>query len=95
MLFFIYKSLNQFLQRVLIIKKNCFERTHKIFIVIIISVINDTMAVPLIESAQSTGVIMLGINSAPALKARLPQALIEALAQTSPSDFRVKFATQT
>lgn len=53
------------------------------------------MAVPLIESAQSTGVIMLGVDGAAALEARLPETLIKALAETASSDLRMELTAQT
>lgn len=69
--------------------------THEILVIIVIGVVNDPVAVPLIESAQSAGVIVLGVDGATALEARLSEALVQALAQAASGDLRVKLPAQT
>lgn len=60
--------------------------THEILVIVVIGIVDNAVTIPLIESAQSTGVIMLGVNGATALEARLPEAFIEALAEAASSD---------
>lgn len=69
--------------------------THEILVIVVISIVDNPVAVPLIESAQSTGVIMLGVDGAAALEARLPETLIKALAETASSDLRMELTAQT
>lgn len=45
--------------------------THEILVVIVISIVNDSVAVSLIESAQSADMIVLGVDGTAALEARL------------------------
>lgn len=53
------------------------------------------MTVPLIESAQSADMIVLGVDGAAALEARLPQALVQAFAEAAPGDLRMELAAET
>lgn len=69
--------------------------THEILVVIVIGVVDDPVALPLIESAQSADVVVLGVNGTATLETRLPEALIQALAQAAPGDLRVELAAQT
>lgn len=69
--------------------------THEILVVIIISVVDNPVAVSLIESAQSADVIMFGVDGTATLKARLPETVVQALAETSPGDLRMEIAAQT
>ncbi|EZA62054.1 hypothetical protein X777_06740, partial [Ooceraea biroi] len=61
-------------------------RTHKILIVVVVGVVDDPVTVPLIKPAQSADVIILGVDGAAALKARLSQAFIQAFAQAATGD---------
>lgn len=70
-------------------------RTHKILVVVVVSVVDDPVTVPLIEPAQATNMIILGVDGATALKARLSQALVQALAQTASGDLRMELAAET
>lgn len=69
--------------------------THKILVIVVIGVVNDPMAVPLIESAQSAGVVVLGVDGATALETRLTEAFVQAFAEAASGDLRVKLAAQT
>ena len=52
------------------------------------------MAILLIEPAQTTSVIMLRVDGASALEARLSKTLVEALAQAPSRDLRVEFPAE-
>lgn len=69
--------------------------THKVLIIVVVGIVDDPMTVPLIESAQSADMIVLGVNGAAALEARLPQALVQAFAEAAPGDLRVELAAET
>lgn len=68
--------------------------THEILVIVVIGIV-DNPTIPLIESAQSAGMVMLGVNGATTLEARLPETLVQALAETTSGDFRMKLTAQT
>lgn len=70
------------------------QLTHEILIVIIVGVVNESPAVLLIEAAHFADAIGLGVDGAPALEARLPEALVEALAEAAPVYLRGELAAQ-
>lgn len=69
--------------------------THEILVIVVLGIVDNPVTVPLIESAQSAGVIMLRVDGATALEARLPEALIQALAKATSGDLRMEFAAQS
>jgi hypothetical protein len=74
------------------IKKDQAGLTHEVLVVIVIGVVNNAVAVLLVEPAESAGPVVLRVDGAPALEARLPETLVEAFAQTPAGDLRVEFA---
>lgn len=60
--------------------------THEILVIVVIGIVENPVTVLLIESAQSAAVIMLGVNGATTLEARLPEAFVQALAETASGD---------
>lgn len=69
--------------------------THEILVIVVIGIIDNPVTVPLIESTQSTSVIMLGVDGATALEACLPETLVKALAKAASSNLRMELAAQT
>lgn len=69
--------------------------THEILVIVVISIVDNPVTVPLIKSAQSTGVIMLGVNGAAALEACLPETFVKALAEAASSNLRMELTAQT
>lgn len=75
-------------------KKGKSDLTHKVFVVIVIWIIHNPMAISLVESAEATNPKPLTINSRSALEASLPKTFIQTFAQRSACDLRMEFATQ-
>lgn len=69
--------------------------THQVLVVIIIRIIDDPHAILLVVPAETTRPVPFAINSRPALKTDLPQALVEALAQRASRDLRVELPAQS
>lgn len=69
-----------------------FGLTHKVFIVIIIRIINNPVTVPLIKSAEPTNPKPFTINGRSALEASLPQTFVQAFAQRPAGYLRMEFS---
>lgn len=71
-----------------------FALTHQVLVVIVVGVVDDAVAVPLVEPAEPADPEPLAVHRGPALEAHLPQALVQALAQRPARDLRVELAAQ-
>lgn len=69
--------------------------THEILVIIVIGVMDNSIAISLIISTQSAGVKMFGIDDTATLETRLSQTLVQTFAETASGDFRVELAAQS
>jgi hypothetical protein len=69
--------------------------THQVLVVVIVSVVNDPVAVLLVEATKPARPEAIAINGRSALETGLAQTLVEALGQRAASDLGMEFASQT
>lgn len=61
--------------------------THEVLIVVVVGVIDDPVSILLVVAAHATGLEVFRVDGALALKARLSEAVVQTLAETSSGDF--------
>lgn len=68
--------------------------THQVLIVVVVSVVDDPVAVLLVEATQPARPEAIAVHSRSALEAGLTQTLVQALSQRAASDLGVELASQ-
>jgi len=68
--------------------------THQILVVVVVGVVDDPVAVLLVEAAETTRPEAFAVDSRTALETGLAQALVQTLCKRASGDFRVELACQ-